>query len=236
VYQDSRAGQKPRYIIVHTTASPVGVPAENTLKYLVGPNDRGVSVHELAMPEGKAYRLVPDELLAHHARSEKVRFPDGTPWQFANHITWGIEGYQIAGKPVGQEVLALMTARVSAACKRLGMDHTRVLGHREIDPERKSDPVGADMDAFRASIADLLLQDALLAGADAHQVMRFNPGAALQQRIFGDGFAPNSDEFDVPLEGATYRAQRSEHLGSGKVRVYYAKVPEWGNVEFVERE
>jgi len=76
LYRDGRGGQKARYIIVHTTSSPVGAPAENTVKYLVGPNDRGVSVHEVAMPSGKVFRLVPDDLLAHHARSEKVRFPD----------------------------------------------------------------------------------------------------------------------------------------------------------------
>jgi len=236
VHQDSRGGQQPRYIIVHTTASPVGVPAENTVKYLVGPNDRGVSVHELAMPESKAYRMVPDDVLAHHARSELVRFPDGTPWQFANHITWGIEGYQVAGRPVSQEVLALMKVRVAAACKRLGLEFTQVLGHREIDPQRKSDPVGvSSMDEFRASVADLLLRDDLLTAATLNQVMRFNPTAALQRQIFADGFAPNSDEFDVPLEGATYRAQRAEHLASGAVRVYYVKVPVWANVQFAER-
>jgi len=236
VHQDSRGGQKPRYIIVHTTESPVGVPAKNTLDFLVGPNDRGVSVHELAMPEGKVYRMVPDDLLAHHARSEKVRFPDGTPWQFANHITWGIEGYQVAGRAVSQEVLALMTARVAAACQRLGLDHTRVLGHREIDPDRKSDPIGvSSMDEFRAGIEQLLLRESLLIEATRTQVMRFNPTASLQRRIFADGFAPNSDEFDVPFGDATYRAQRSEHLGTGKVRVYYCKVPDWSNVLYIER-
>jgi N-acetyl-anhydromuramyl-L-alanine amidase AmpD len=236
LYQDSRGGQKARYIIVHTTESPVGVPAENTLKYLVGPNDRGVSVHELAMPDGKAYRLVPDDLLAHHARSEQVRFPDGTPWQVANHITWGIEGYQVAGRAVSQEVLALMKVRVAAACKRLGLDYTRVLAHREIDPERKSDPVGvSSMGEFRASIADLLLQDALLTAATSSQVIHFNPTASLQRQIFADRFTPNSDEFDVPFHGGIYRAQRAEDLGTGKVRVYYCKVPDWSNVLYVER-
>jgi hypothetical protein len=249
VYQDSRGGQKARYIIVHTTESPVGVPAENTLTYLAGPNDRGVSVHELAMPDGKVYRLVADDVLAHHARSASVQFPDGTPWQFANHITWGIEGYQIAGHAVSQEVMALMRVRVAAACKRLGLDQTRVLAHCEIDPHRKSDPVGLciqdssgacvgpqpRLDEFRASIGQLLLEDALLIAATSNQVMHFNPTASLQRQIFADRFVPNSDEFDLPLEGGTYRAQRAEDLGTGRVRVYYCKVPDWGNVQFVQR-
>lgn len=236
VHQDSRGGQKPRYIIVHTTESPVGVPAENTLRYLVGPNDRGVSVHELAMPDGKVYRMVPDDVLAHHARSQSVHFPDNTPWQFANHITWGIEGYQVAGRAVSQEVLALMKVRVAEACKRLGLDHAQVLGHREIDPDRKSDPVGvSSMDDFRAAIGDLLLREVLLTAATTHQVMRFNPSASLQRRIFADHFVPNSDEFDVESTGEIYRAQRAEDLGTGQVRVYYCRVPDWLSVQYVER-
>jgi hypothetical protein len=126
--------------------------------------------------------------------------------------------------------------RIAAACTRLGLDYTRVLGHREIDPDRKSDPVGvSSMDDFRASIGQLLLEDALFTTATNSQVMRFNPTASLQRRIFADHFAPNSDEFDVPFNGASYRAQRAEDLGTGRVRVYYCKIPNWSNVLYVER-
>ena len=165
-----------------------------------------------------------------------MRFPDGTPWQFANHITWGIEGYQIAGRSASGEVVALMTVRVAAACKRLGLEHTRVLGHREIDPERKSDPVGVNsMDDFLAAVADILLRDALLTASTLDQLMRFNPTASLQRQLFADGLAPNSDEFDVEFSGSTYRAQRAEGLASGEVRVYYCRIPDWGNVLYVKR-
>lgn len=59
--------------------------------------------------------------------------------------------------------------------------------------------------------------------------------AALQRRMFADGFVPNSPEFDVEIDGIDYRAQRSEHLETGKVRVYYAAVGDWDNVRFIER-
>jgi hypothetical protein len=75
----------------------------------------------------------------------------------------------------------------------------------------------------------------LLAEAEAHQVIQFDPNAALQRRIVDDGFVPNSPEFDVQIRGIQYRAQGAEHLGTGKMRVYYAKVPDWDNVEDVER-
>ena len=230
-----RKGEKVRYIIVHSTDSPVGVAAENTLDYLVGPNDREVSAHEVVMPGGKVHRLVPDELAAHHTESESVQFPDGTPWQRANEATWGIESFQICGRAVGQEVLEATIDRVVAACKRLELDYTRVLGHREVDPSRKNDPVGVDMDEFRAAVADSLLRDALLAAGEENQVMQFNPDAALQQAIFADGFVPNSGEFELPFDSDTYLAQRAEHLETGDVRVYYVKKPEWDNVQRIER-
>jgi|GEM_PF-6832998 len=235
VHSSGRKGEQVRYIIVHSTDSPVGAPAENTLTYLVGPNDREVSVHELVLPGGQVYRLVPDDRAAHHTEWETVSFPDGTPWQRANEASWGIEAYQIKGKAVGQDVLAATIERVAVACTRFGLDSTRVLGHREVDPTRKSDPVGVDMDEFRAAVAKLLLQEALLTKAEAEQKIQFNPDAALQKHIFADGFVPNSNEFDVTWGDVVYRAQRAEHLGSGKVRVYYAKMHEWDKVQFVER-
>jgi hypothetical protein len=66
-------------------------------------------------------------------------------------------------------------------------------------------------------------------------MIRFDPRAALQRRIFADGFVPNSPEFDVQINGVRYRVQRAEHLKTGKVRVYYAQVSDWSNVRFFER-
>lgn len=77
------------------------------------------------------------------------------------------------------------------------------------------------------------LPDALKAAGQAHQCIQFNPQAALQKRIFADGYVPNSGEFDVTHGGLTYRAQRAEHLATGAVRVYYARVGEWANVGWV---
>ena len=75
----------------------------------------------------------------------------------------------------------------------------------------------------------------LLAEGELHQVIQFNPDAALQKRIFADGFVPNSPEFSVPFDGATYICQRAEHLGTGEVRIYHVIVGDWGNVQFVSR-
>ena len=234
-HHSDRQSQTIRYVIVHSTASPVGASAEDTLNYLVGPNEPEVSAHEVTLPGDMAYITVPDDLSAHHCESKTTSFPDGAPWYVANEICWGVEAFQVVGKSVGAEVRATTLARVVEACKRLGLGADRVLGHREIDPTNRSDPVGVDMDEFRAEVAQQLLADALLAEAEAHLLVPLNPAAALQKRIFTDGFVPNSTEFDLEHEGVSYVAQRAEELKSGGVRVYYVKKENWDEVSFVER-
>ena len=76
---------------------------------------------------------------------------------------------------------------------------------------------------------------ALLAEGEARQVIQFNPSAALQKRVFADGFVPNSPEFSLTVNGVAYAGQRAENLGSGVVRVYYVVVGDWGNVQTVTR-
>jgi hypothetical protein len=76
---------------------------------------------------------------------------------------------------------------------------------------------------------------ALLTRAEQEQVIQFNPGAALQKRIFADGFVPNSPEFTLVFANVAYIGQRAENLASGAVRVYYVRSGDWGNVTFVQR-
>lgn len=79
------------------------------------------------------------------------------------------------------------------------------------------------------------LEDKLMAEAQKRQVSQFNPEAALQKRIFADGFVPNSPEFSLQQDGVAYAAQRAESLTNGAVRVYYVVSGDWGNVSVAER-
>jgi hypothetical protein len=81
----------------------------------------------------------------------------------------------------------------------------------------------------------LSLAATLLAEGELHQVIQFNPDAALQKRIFADGFVPNSPEFALTIDGVNYICQRAEHLGTGEVRIYHVIVGDWGNVQHVSR-
>jgi hypothetical protein len=82
---------------------------------------------------------------------------------------------------------------------------------------------------------ELSLAATLLAEGELQQVIQFNPDAALQKRIFADGFVPNSPEFVLTIDGVNYICQRAEHLGTGEVRVYHVIVGDWGNVQHVSR-
>ncbi len=79
-----------------------------------------------------------------------------------------------------------------------------------------------------------LAEELLTAAAEA-QVIQFNPQAALQKRIFADGFVPNSGEFELGYNGVSYVAQRAEHLGTGEVRVYYVVKGNWSDVRHIRR-
>lgn len=88
---------------------------------------------------------------------------------------------------------------------------------------------------YQRGVGGSPLGEALLARAEQKQVIEFNPGAALQKRIFEASFVPNSGEFSLSYNGLGYTAQRAESLMSGAVRVYYARVGDWSNVRYVER-
>jgi len=81
-----------------------------------------------------------------------VEFPGGEHYDLANCITWGIEGYQVQGHNTQSDIVVAMVDRVAAACQRLDLSPEAVLGHKEIDLSRRSDPVGVDMDEFRAQV------------------------------------------------------------------------------------
>jgi len=80
------------------------------------------------------------------------------------------------------------------------------------------------------------LGEALWAAGARARVIAFNRRAALQRRIFADGFVPTSPEFEVEHGGIRYVAQQAEHLDSGAVRVYYVKKGDWDNVARLRRD
>jgi hypothetical protein len=153
-HYSSRAGQRAKYVVLHSTASPAGSTLASTAAYLKQ-NDRAVSIHEL-VGDTTVYRMVTDDRAAHHCESPTAQLPGGEPNSLNNELTWGIEGFQIGTTPVTAAVWRLMLERVVLACRRLGIPSARVVAHREIDPTRRTDPLGVDMTQFRAGGATAL--------------------------------------------------------------------------------
>lgn len=150
----SRGGARARYVILHSTDSPAGATPTGTANYLQS-NDRLVSVHELVNPEA-TYIMVPDNRAAHHAGADSATLPDGTKGGAVNAASWGLEIYQVNGRPTDPALVERAAVRVADAARRLGIPAANVLMHREVDPGRRSDPVGVDADAFRRRVAELL--------------------------------------------------------------------------------
>lgn len=233
VHRSSRAGERASWIVVHSTDTPVGGSAGGTVNYLAD-NPARVSIHELVVP-GTVYRMVLDSEAAHHAGNATL--PDGTTGAAVNRVSWGIEIFQIHGQPCAPDLVDVAARRITEACRRLGItDTARIVGHREIDPGRRSDPVGVDMGVLRARVLSLLGGapapapgvdvEALKAAARAEHAragVRLNGGSAIQRTMLADGAWPTTNE--ATLGGITY-ARGESHIGgawlywweNGKVR------------------
>jgi hypothetical protein len=116
--------------------------------------------------------------------------------------------------------------------EHLGGIVDRLARFQEEEPDEQDKPNKPDREKPEP---DLALGAKLLAEAARAQVIQFNPRAALQKKIFADGFVPNSPEFHVEHNGVHYVAQRAEHLGTGQVRVYHVRQGDWGNVAHLRR-
>ncbi len=96
-------------------------------------------------------------------------------------------------------------------------------------------PDFANVQAAQRGAARNAREEGVLAAGEAAQVIQFNPAAALQRRMFADGFVPNSSEFVQVVDGVRYIGQRGERLDSGEVRVYFVRDGDFANVFFFFR-
>ncbi len=104
-----------------------------------------------------------------------------------------------------------------------------------VDPEKEWRPPHHIRPSDPAEPTPPALRTLLLQAGEAHQVLQFNPDAALQRRIFADGLVPNSPEFTLEFADQTYLCQRAEHLDTGEVRIYYAPLGLWDRIRYVHR-
>lgn len=110
----------------------------------------------------------------------------------------------------------------SAIIGGIGLPHGHHVSFEMVYQMRSDDPVDPEPDGT--------FKEKLQIVAQAEQKVRFNPDAALQKRMFADGFIPNSNEFE--LDGRV--CQRGEKLDENLVRAYYVVKGDWNNVNFIE--
>lgn len=136
-------------------------------------------------------------------------------------------------EPVTAAELDALTRAVAVIRRWATWRELPVVGHGDVPGNDTSCPG----DKLKACIPKMIggsgsssLSALLRAEADKRQVIFPNPNAAIQKRIFADGFVPTSPEFKVNHGGRTYVAQRADNLATGASRVYACIDGDWSNV------
>lgn len=120
-----------RLIVLHCDASP---SEQATLSWLANPASK-VSYHALIHRDGWVSRIVPDERRAWHAGKSK--------WQDITDVNGASLGLAFANKHDGREPLTSAQLDIAQAVVqywRQRYDIDAVVGHRDVAPQRKTDP------------------------------------------------------------------------------------------------
>ncbi|MBI1393109.1 MAG: N-acetylmuramoyl-L-alanine amidase [Alphaproteobacteria bacterium] len=128
-------GRSVDMIVLHYTGMPTGGEA---LARLRDPAAR-VSAHYLVEEDGRAFRLVPEEMRAWHAGVASWRGETDI-----NARSVGIEivnpGHEWGYRPFPERQVETVVALVAAIAARHCVCRARVVGHADVAPLRKEDP------------------------------------------------------------------------------------------------
>ena len=120
-----------RLIVLHCDASP---SERATLSWLANPASK-VSYHALIHRDGWVSRIVPDERRAWHAGKSR--------WQDIADVNGASLGLAFANRHDGKEPLTSAQVDIAQAVVqywRQRYDIDAIVGHRDVAPQRKSDP------------------------------------------------------------------------------------------------
>jgi hypothetical protein len=162
----SREGRAVQYLILHTTESPVNSDQKETLDYLVQ-NSRKVSINDYIalFPDGiiHLYNMVPYSHAAHHAGGAEIapgvfssQLPNGFRGHECNMRTIGLEIYRRVDQAVPAAVVEASAQWAAERCKQYNLQTSQILSHAQVDPTRRSDPIGINMVAFRDRVGEIL--------------------------------------------------------------------------------
>ncbi len=145
-----RRSWDPQVVVLHHTGGSGS--EENQVQYLLK-NDRFVSIHVCIAKSGKRYRMVPDDVIAHHVGNSaigSIGLGDGIPRVTSNGMSLGIElinsGSKVVLDPWPEAQVQSCAEQVSEWL--LKYDIKMVTSHGGIDKMGKYDPYKFPMKKF----------------------------------------------------------------------------------------
>lgn len=139
-------GRRPTCVVIHATATPGLL---SPLGWLCNPASK-VSAHYLIDTNGMVYKLVHEEDVSWHAGASFWQGRSGV-----NEFSIGIElvhpndGFT----PYAEPQLTACAQLTRAICAEYGISAYNVIGHADVAPGRKNDPLAFDWYGFRLRLA-----------------------------------------------------------------------------------
>lgn len=144
-YYYSQRNAAIQYVILHDTEGDADV-AERWFRDPA--NLSRSSTHKIVRMDGRVMDIVPDDLAAHHAGLGTIA---ALPGVNPNRVSLGLElEYPAApaSPPWPEAQLAAAARVVKAWCERYNIPESHILTHRQVDPNRRTDPRNFDRTAF----------------------------------------------------------------------------------------
>jgi hypothetical protein len=139
----SATNRKIDTIIVHSSYDALGSDVFSVSGIIKEFKEYGVSAHYLIGREGDVYRLVEDKNIAWHAGESKV--PDGRTG--VNSFSIGIELVNTKSDKFTADQYSALNKLIAQLKDKYEIKY--VLGHKQIAPERKTDPWNIDWDKVK---------------------------------------------------------------------------------------
>lgn len=231
-YHSERHGYEPEWIILHDTEGP----AEAALAWWRSPdNPYKSSAHYLIKADGEVIVCVPERLSAHHAGGGRwPGIPEGSTGGTSNinHVSIGVE----LEYPAAPASPAYPEAQLAAAAEllwhianRYGIPRDHVLTHAQVDPSRRSDPRGLDVEGFLDRVWPRLQpelpEDAIRNAAWNAKGIPYNPDAAFPRYAREHGLG-NPETPEVDVDGV-----RLQGFSGG---IVYAKIGHWSECRHID--
>jgi len=135
-------------IIIHSVYNALGGDVHDIEMVIQEYKYYGVAAHYLITRDGIIYRLAPDEAIAYHAGASQM--PDGR--ENVNDFSIGIEIINTKDESPTEYQYQALSQLVRYLQDKYNIVSENVLGHKDVAPNRKTDPWNFDWEKFNQLI------------------------------------------------------------------------------------